>query len=396
MPSFIHLKTINLKILYVIDTLLTGGTEKSLLHITSRFKDIEPVIVTLFDKKHDLLDDFRNAGVSVIELAIKPSDKLWLPKAVKKLNKLFAELKPAVVHAHLYNGELAARLASKKNGHLLVGAFVNDPYVSERMQQASPSAFVKISLYKLLDRITAKRVDAFTALTKAIAVTNSQSLHIRPEKIKIIPRGRPVQSFSVEQPADKGTFNFVCVARLLKRKGYIELIDAVRILKDKGKQIKVYAAGDGVDADLIKKYAAEKEVVDQIVFLGNCNNVPALLQKAHCFVLPSHYEGMGASLMEAMLAAKPVIASDIEVFREQVVHGETGLLFQTMNAKDLAEKMEWMADHYDSGKEMGLKAREFAADHFDIEKVACKYEDYYKQLVGHTYPSIQTRQITVS
>ena len=116
-----------MKVIYVIDTLDTGGTEKSLLHITSRFKNTEAIIVTLFGEKHDLLNDFMSAGIEVIKLGISKGDKFWLPKALKRLNRVFAQHRPNIVHAHLYNGELAARLTSKKYGHILLGAFVNDP-----------------------------------------------------------------------------------------------------------------------------------------------------------------------------------------------------------------------------------------------------------------------------
>jgi glycosyltransferase involved in cell wall biosynthesis len=384
-----------LKIIYVIDTLDTGGTEKSLLHICSRLKEVEPIIVTLFNKKHDLINDFRKAGVTVIEFGIRTGDKLWLPKAVKKLNKLFSELRPAIVHGHLYNGELAARLASKKHGHILLGAFVNDPYVEERLSQEPTLRVFKIHLYKFLDRLTAKRVNAFTSLTKAIAETNANILHIAPNKIKIIPRGRQVSSYTVTHPDLLDEFRFLCVARLLKRKGYFELIKAVRILKDKGYNIKVYAAGDGVDREKIKQFAVDNKVSDSIVFLGNCNNVPELLAKSHCFVLPSHYEGMGAAAMEAMFAAKPLIVSDIGVFKEQVEHKQTGLIFQTMNANDLAEKMEWMVNNYAEGIAMGLKAREFAMENFDIDKVALRYEEYYRLLAGEK-KSIVSKQTVVA
>ena len=103
----------------------------------------------------------------------------------------------------------------------------------------SASRRIKIQLYKLLDILTAKRAVAFTSLTKAIAVTNAEALGVSTEKIKIIPRGRPIKNFSVAHPPKSDEFIFLCVARLLKRKGYYDLIPALEILKEKGKKIKL-------------------------------------------------------------------------------------------------------------------------------------------------------------
>jgi glycosyltransferase involved in cell wall biosynthesis len=67
-----------------------------------------------------------------------------------------------------------------------------------------------------------------------------------------------------------------------------------------------------------------------------------------------------------------------------------------MNAVDLAAKMEWMIDNYSAAIEMGEKAREFAVEHFDIDKVAMRYEEYYCQLAGKPIPVINSNQTVVA
>ena len=78
-----------------------------------------------------------------------------------------------------------------------------------------------------------------------------------------------------------------------------------------------------------------------------------------------------------MLAAKPIIASDIPVFKEQITHDQTGKLFQLFNVQDLAEKMEWMLTHYSSGITLGLRAREDAVERFNIENTVRLHEELY-------------------
>jgi glycosyltransferase involved in cell wall biosynthesis len=373
------------KVFYIIDTLSTGGAETSILHICKRFRYFTPYIIVIFKKDHHLLDQYEQAGIQVIQLNIDPANRLWWWKAKKKLDQLIEIHKPTIVHGHLYNGELLARLA-KKNGFVLMGAFISDPYGTERLH-GQPLLFkAKVKAYQILDQITAKNVDHFTCLTKTIASTNAELLSVPLDKIHVIYRGRPVSDYEVHHPSlDASTFSFLCVARLFKRKGLIDLLQAAALLKSNGKDFIIRFAGDGADVDEIKAAAEKFEINDVVEFLGTRHDVPQLLKHHHCFVLPSHYEGQGGAVIEAMLAAKPIIITNIPVFAEQVENGKSGLLFEIMNPEDLASKMQWVMEHYEESIAMGFEARKFALKHFDIDKVAAQYEELYTNIL-YTQP----------
>jgi glycosyltransferase involved in cell wall biosynthesis len=373
-----------MKVAFVIDTLQVGGAEKSIYEIARRLVKVEPVVITLFSKKPDMLDLFVEHGIKVVEMNLDRNNKLWWQKGKTKLQQILDVEKPEVVHANLFNAELVARLA-KTDKFKLVGAFVNDSYSEERYNQQSFTQNLKLNFYRAIDKYTARKSDYFTSVTAAVADTNCKVLNIPREKVHVIFRGRNVGTFSSAHPSyqpGSDTFIFLVVARLLKRKGFFELIEAVSMLSKNGKhKFIVKVAGDGVDEPEIKARANQFGVSELMEFMGNRNDVPDLLRAAHCFVLPSHYEGIAGASLEAMLAAKPVITSDINVFQELVVNDKTGKMFRLMDAADLSQKMLWMMDHYEEGVEMGKTAQAEARKKFDIDNVAQQYDDFYVNII---------------
>jgi glycosyltransferase involved in cell wall biosynthesis len=378
-----------MKVAFVIDTLQVGGAEKSIYEIARRLVKVKPVVITLFSKKPDMLDLFVAEGIKVIEMNLNRGDKLWWQKGKTKLREILDEEKPEVVHANLFNAELVARLA-KTDRFKLVGAFVNDSYSEERYNQQSFVQNLKLNFYRAIDRYTARKADYFTSVTAAVAETNCKALGIPRDKVHVIFRGRNVGTFTSAHPSYQpvnDTFIFLMVGRLLKRKGFFELIEAVNQLSKNSKhKFIIKVAGDGVDEQEIKARARQFNVSHLIDFMGNRNDVPDLLREAHCFILPSHYEGIAGASLEAMLAAKPVITSDINVFQELVVPDKTGKMFRLMDAADLSRQMLWMMDHYEEGIEMGKTAQDEARKKFDIDNVAHQYDDFYVNIIqkkGH-------------
>lgn len=370
-------------VLFVIDTLQTGGAEKSILEITSRFTQYRPIICTLFSKKSDLKPVFEERGIRVIELNL--GGKLWLVQGIKRFRKMIDEVRPAIVHSSLFKSELLARLAMGRSP-IHIGSFVNDSYATVRYQQQGFVENVKLNLYRFVDSFTARNVSCFTSLTEAIAATNSAALGINRNKIKTIYRGRSIEGFEVyHPPLEQKPFVFQAVARLLKRKGYVDLVKAVQILSQKRQDFVVRIAGEGHDRKGIEDIINQNKLEQYFEFLGNRKDVPQLLRDAHCFVFASHYEGQGGALIEAMLSAKPIVATRIDVFEEQITDYESGRLFTLLNAPDLADKMLWVMENYAHATRMGIKARSIAVERFDINSIAQQHEELYSKLIARLH-----------
>ena len=350
------------------------------MEISSGLRHYKPVVCVLSSKKADLKKSFEERGVEVIFLDIKSA--FWWIEGARKLKEIIMERRPAIVHATLFKSEIITRVALKKADIPQIGSFVNDSYSKNRYSQQTLIRNLKLNVIRVADLFTARQVDHFMSITNAIADSNSKALSVDRNKITTIYRGRNIEGFRVSYPAQSTPFSFLTVARLLKRKGYLELFDACRMLKSKGYQFKMLIAGDGPDFPLFQSTVSKMQIDEQVTFLKNRSDVPDLLAASHCFVLPSHYEGQGGALVEAMLAARPIIVSDIPVFREQISDGETGKLFEVFNAAKLSEQMEWMMNHYEDGISMGQRARKVAVDRFNIEQTIELHEELYSKIIS--------------
>ena len=372
------------KVIYLIDTLQTGGAEKSILEFSSRFTKVKSIVCFLQKKEGDLSPEFRAKNVELIDLSI-PTSTFWFFHAIKAFNQVLQQHQPDIVHAHLFKSELVARLSKIPKNTILVGAFVNDSYSEERYNEQNFIRNCKLNFIKWIDKLTISKNNYITTITKTIAASNCSILNYPFEKTILIPRGRSKNDFQVSTTVyNQGdTFTFIIVARLLFRKGYLELIEAVQLLSQQiDIPFKIRVVGDGVDKMAIQKKVEDEQVSSFFEFLGTRKDVPLLLQSAHCFVLPSHYEGQGGALVEAMFTGLPIICSDIPVFSEQVENQKEALLFELKSPEKLSEKMKWVIEHYVEARSLGVQARSKAEQNYDIDRIAEKTEDFYLDITS--------------
>jgi len=170
-----------------------------------------------------------------------------------------------------------------------------------------------------------------------------------------------------------------CVANLRPVKGHEFLIDAVSILKELN--FSVLIIGEGPLRDTLIKYTHEKGLNNKIHFLGQRLDIPELLAITDIFVLPSLFEGMPLSLMEAMASGLPVVSTDVGGVSELVVDGETGFLVPPRNSAALAEKIKTLIDDKALSKAMGVKGQERIKNNFTFEAMVDKTETLYRGLI---------------
>lgn len=156
------------------------------------------------------------------------------------------------------------------------------------------------------------------------------------------------------------------IGRLSGEKGIHVLMDAVRHSGTPGVQgLSVKVVGDGPLGTRLQREVGATATGEQIEFMGRKSRAECLELLSHSgfLVLPSIcYENFPMAVLEAFACGKPVIASNLGAMAEIVKDHETGLLFETGNAEDLASKMRWMIENRDACQEMGRKARaEFEA-----------------------------------
>lgn len=227
-----------------------------------------------------------------------------------------------------------------------------------------------------LKRWTSPRLAAHLAVGDRTARTIEEVAGLRAGSIRTLYHGVPDVS-PRPRPADAPP-RIINIARHVEVKGVDVLLEAMRHVDPAVHLIQV---GSGpVD---LRGLAVEFGVADRVEF----REVPwearaaDLIPEADLFVLPSRDEGLPVSIMEAMLAAVPVVATDVGSIREEVVDGETGLLVPKEDPGALAVAInELMADP-SRRAEMGRRAREIALERFTIDATVRRYCELYAELL---------------
>lgn len=172
-------------------------------------------------------------------------------------------------------------------------------------------------------------------------------------------------------------FTFIMIARLIKDKGVVEYVEAVKVLKNKGLDFNATLLGQiGVN----NRSAISREQLDEwtreqyITYLGECEDVRVHIASSECVVLPSYREGTSKVLLEAASMGKPIIASNVPGCNNVVKNGVNGFLCEPRNHCDLATKMKNMISLSNSEREwFGAQGRKLIVECFDERIVIQKY-----------------------
>lgn len=375
-----------MKILFLIDTLQTGGAEKSLLEITRRFKKYEPIFIHLFEGDA-LKQQFQQAGIKVISLNLPISFRA--KKIAKYVVPIVEEVQPVIIHSTLFHSDLVARHLRKKFNIPLINSLVNNSYSVRRFKELGLISKSKLFVIQIWDAMTSKNVDFFISNSHAIKCSNSRALRISLDKIKVIFRGRDSSIFRSIPASDSQEIRqnlgigedkvFLNVSRLLERKGQRDLLRAFKKVMEVFPDSKLLLAGEGPFRDVLEQEISFLGISKNVFLLGNRGDIPALLQMADFFVFPSHYEGLPGALIEAMMSKIPIVASKIAE-NQECVDERAAFLFNVQDIRDLSDNMIKVATDSSTYYKVD-RAYHFALENFDIRKIAKDYENSYDNLL---------------
>ena len=182
-------------------------------------------------------------------------------------------------------------------------------------------------------------------------------------------------------PVEKSIINnkiiFLLIARLLKDKGLLEYIEAIKIIKDRydNVEFQILGAVDSLNRTAINKEELQSWIDDKLVgYLGTADAVEKVISQCDCVLLPSYREGTPRSLLEACAMEKPIIATDVAGCRDIVDDGINGFLCKVKSPEDLADKIELMLNLSDNERLlMGKAGRKKIREQFDEKIVINRY-----------------------
>jgi glycosyltransferase involved in cell wall biosynthesis len=176
------------------------------------------------------------------------------------------------------------------------------------------------------------------------------------------------------------------IGRLVREKGFFEYVEAARILKARGEQLKFLAIGTvhrklGVAIDDLGALIRQSGLEDTMLFLGQRDDVPELMAAMDLVVLASYAEGIPRVLMEAAAMGKPTIGTNVRGTRETISDSVTGRLVPVKDAQALADAIVDMLADPERAAEMGRAARRHAEVHFDERDFFRRTDKEYRRLI---------------
>lgn len=369
-----------MKVLFLIDSLIGYGAEKSLLEIIIRFKNINAIVVHLFEGDQ-LKGKLEKNGVKVYSLNLKQSQNSR--KTVKILSSIIESENPPIIHTTLFKSEMAGRELKRLYPQiLLIGSFVSNSYSEFRFRQLSLINQLKLLTTQWRDKYSAGKVDFFISNSEAIKSSNAKALGINEDKIVVIYRGRNISFSSNRKNAAilrgidlKNKRVFLNVARLQQSKGQMDLLRAFKNFHRKNSKSVLLIAGEGGFREQLERYIKENSLEKVIYLLGYRDDVSSLLAMSNFFIFPSYYEGLPGALIEAILSETPSIISNIPENKECLPEN-TALFFDAGNIEEIQNRME-EALRIQDWNEKTKKAKDYAILYFDINNASKQYEDFY-------------------
>lgn len=301
-------------------------------------------------------------------------------KSIIALYKLFRKEKFDIIHVHTPVAALLGRIAAALAGKSFVIYTAHGFYFHDEM----PS--IKRMFYVFLERIAGKFTDFIFCQSSEDAGDAVKEGVISADKVLAIGNGVDNEKFNPLKYVESRSENRKSVgipvnahvvgiiARMVKEKGYSELLEASIHLAERYPDFYLLIVGGKLDSDHEKAIddvleRARVKMGNRLVEVGFRSDTPMLLSLMDIFCLPSHREGLPRTIIEAMMMAKPVVATDIRGCREEVVHGKTGLLVPCKDSLQLELALEQILIDSQMAERMGAEGQRLANKLFIESKV---------------------------
>ncbi|MDE3136584.1 MAG: glycosyltransferase [Acidobacteriota bacterium] len=294
---------------------------------------------------------------------------------------LIARRKIDILHSHLFASSLVASPAGRLAG---ARAVIETPHVNEKWRHGPwKSQF-------LVDRLVARTVDAFIAVSAANARYLVGVKRLPARKVRVIPNGVDLARFATPTLAPgemRRRLGFgdsdpviVVVGRLERQKGHRVLLDALPRVLATMANARVAIVGDGSLRSELETQSRALGLAGAVRFVGWQSNVADWLALADVVALPSFYEGLPLAALEALAAQRPLVATAVDGTPEVVRDGRTGLTVPPGEPARLAEAILRMLRDPAFGARLALAGRELVAQRFTHERQVRETEQLYREI----------------
>jgi glycosyltransferase involved in cell wall biosynthesis len=368
-----------MRLLFVITDLIVAGAQFQVLYLARYFRGLgwDVHVVSMVDDT-PLRTEFENLDITVSTLQM--SNGVPDPRGALRLAKIIRDWQPDIVNSHMVHANLIARvtrLIAKMPALICTAHNINE---GGRWREIA---------YRYTDFLCDITVNVSHAGAKRSIEVGS----VPTDRVLVIHPGVDGSRFQ-EEPDTRdrirhdlnvgSRFVWVAVGRFEDNKDYPTMLDAFETYWKEYSASSLLIVGNGPLEETLKRLVLERGLSDAVHFLGIRRDVPALMAAADGYLMSSAWEGLPAVLLEACASGLPIVTTDVGGNREVVLDQETGFVVQPKDPGALAQAMSSVAEmSVLERRELGIRARQYFAENFSLEKIAKQWGDLYLQ---YLYP----------
>jgi glycosyltransferase involved in cell wall biosynthesis len=363
-----------IRVVEVLATGTNGGAQEHLFGLVTRMDHgrFDVSIVAL--SSGSAVRKLERAGFPVLVLE-EPDDAI----AVGALAAHLVEIRPDVIHNHMYRAELVgtrAAIALGEVGH-------RRPYIVSTVH----SSRVRSDEDREMLRVLTPRMDQLIAVSKMIEaklVTEGRTT----APIRRIYNGVDLSRYENQEPCctlpeeygmEPGSQIVGVVARLEPEKGHPTLLEAWPAVLRSVPDAYLLIVGEGSRRDALEVLTRDLRIAHRVVFTGRRDDVPAVTAALDVAVLPSYREAQGLSILEALALSRPVVASNVGGIPEMITDGVNGLLVPPHDADALAAAIVRLLQDHPFADTLGRAGHDMVHDRFDITVMVGLVQQIYEE-----------------
>ena len=363
-----------IRVVEVLATGTNGGAQEHLYSLLTRLDATRYDASVVALSQGSAVRKLQRAGIPVLVIE-EPDDAI----AVGALAAHLADVRPDVIHNHMYRAETVgtrAAIALGEIGH-------RRPYVVSTVH----SSRVRSEADRQTLRDLTPHIDQLIAVSRMIEQKLVEEGRTTAP-VRRIYNGVDLSRYDKQEACctlpdeygmEPGSQIVGVVARLEPEKGHPTLIEAwPQVLRDVPDAY-LLVVGEGTRREELEAQARALRVAHRIVFTGRRDDVPAVTAALDVAVLPSYREAQGLSVLEAMALSRPVVASNVGGIPEMIEDGRTGLLVPPHDAEALARAISRLLLDHPYADTLGRAGHDLVHDRFCIELMVSAVQSIYDE-----------------
>jgi glycosyltransferase involved in cell wall biosynthesis len=365
-----------MRVLHLIGSLSTGGAERNLYYLGPHFKSsrFEHSICCLTVRGENA-DELERAGVTIYELGYR---RRFFVRTVLRLAGLLKRENITVLHTHLFDCGVVGRLA---------GWLARTPVI---VVHEHGKTLWKKWYHHLFERLALKGTDMRIVVSEDIRQLRRRHEHTPDSKMVLIENAVDPAKFNLEGSVREAKrreldvedcFVVGTVGRLVAAKAFDLFLDVAAGVLAVNARTRFVIVGDGELRASLENRARGLGIGDKVVFLGKRPDIPEILSALDLYLITSVREGLPVSLIEAMMAAKPIVSSAVGGIPEVLAGGKSGVLVGSGERAALVEAVTNLMGDPGKREALGREAHRVALMGYSPEVVLGKLDSLYSRLI---------------